>query len=151
MLALRRLTEHADCVLPVENQVYFFHLFLSRSFLILSFSLFVIFCFLRLLLIFVRRLRRQSPKNAKTKVLARTQHAIQCNKNTIITLIIITNRFTVRCESALSGSQSAPRPYDDMNNIVAHLLLNLTRSHTHNTYYNILSLVSSIVLLIVLV
>nr|XP_020467167.1 tubulin epsilon chain isoform X3 [Monopterus albus] len=78
VLAMRELTEHADCVLPVENQS---------------------------LVDIVNKIKRMSHTGKPGSMIKRD--------STII--------------SGQGGLTRAEKPFDDMNNIVANLLLNITR------------------------
>nr|XP_020467165.1 tubulin epsilon chain isoform X1 [Monopterus albus] len=79
VLAMRELTEHADCVLPVENQS---------------------------LVDIVNKIKRMSHTGKPGSMIKRD--------STII--------------SGQGGLTRAEKPFDDMNNIVANLLLNITSS-----------------------
>lgn len=118
VLAMRELTEHADCVLPVENQVTSsqhlstFFLFLQTT----NLSRFYAFFFFALSFFY-----DQPPPQSLVDIVNKIQlmsavekpgSAIRRDGN------VIWGR---------GGLAGAEKPFDAMNNIVANLLLNITR------------------------
>lgn len=114
VLAMSALTEHADCVLPVENQVCTFCrlcFFPSLCLHLCSLcrSVIMIFCspssLLQSLVDIVNKIKRMS----------------HCGK---LGSVIKTDSTIISGQGGSSGSE---KPFDSMNNIVANLLLNITR------------------------
>lgn len=116
VLAMRELTEHADCVLPVENQVFFFFVFLQKS------------------------MQNQNPNS--DCFCFPTPFLFQ-------SLVDIVNKISVMSHDAKPGSVlkkdgtvtsgqgglcPTEKPFDAMNNIVANLLLSITRYETAYNY-----------------
>lgn len=125
VLAMRELTEHADCVLPIENQVWCrrrcsYSLSLSDNNHKVKLSPPVSFSSLRPLLLpqsladIVNKIKHMSVGEKPGSVIKRDSSVI----------------------SGRGGLSGAEKPFDAMNNIVANLLLNLTRYRTsvHTTH-----------------
>ncbi len=120
VLAMQQLTEVADCVLPVENQVRVFALVWYSAFcsVRVSFRLrFVEICCLQALVDIVNKIYQAlPPEKYGKKVFGPSLAGVRVKKN-----------------SALTASErgvtkpSHEKPFDGMNNIVANMLLNVTR------------------------
>lgn len=109
VLAMRALTEHADCVLPVENQVCavvnVFSPSLSR---VKFFQQIFLLVLLQSLVDIVNKVKQMSHGGKPGSVIKRDSTVI----------------------SGRGGLSGAEKPFDAMNNIVANLLLNVTRYST---------------------
>ena len=107
---MKELTDKADCVIPVENQVC--SNFKTHKLLTLNLK----FCDIKLFFLMKALLdicdKASVVHTRPSSHIAGTSSAIK--QDSEIT-------------SSKGGVSKSSKPFDDMNNIVAHLLLNLTR------------------------
>lgn len=120
VLAMRELTEHADCVLPVENQVcavvnvpYLFPSLGKQSEILTFNKLFSLLVLLQSLVDIVNKIKQMSHGGKPGSVIKRDSTVI----------------------SGQGGLGGQEKPFDAMNNIVANLLLNITRYSTTVCFY----------------
>lgn len=107
VLAMRELTEHADCVLPVENQVPF------STFCRLNRESEPFF--------FFSHPHSSSSLQSLVEIVNKIKHMSHTAKPGAA---IRRDSSVISGQGGLSGAE---KPFDAMNNIVANLLLNMTR------------------------